>query len=134
MKNMLITVLLAGLFFLGGCSSSTTEEFEVNGHKIASFFKVIGQKDIKDTIVTYKEGTISEAEIIEYMNYLKKEEEFTMLPQETENNHRILQRLTKESEEQKTTVYVDILYLKETVGEVTIHYYTDVGDRIKPSK
>lgn len=115
-----IALLLVALVLLAGCSSSVTEEIEVSTNKIASFYKAVGAKEIVHTELTYGQGEISEDELMNYVDYLKEEEDFEVGEEFQIDSGEASIRLEKRVDDMILTVTV--IYQADWKGEVTIIY------------
>ncbi|MBP1045805.1 lipoprotein [Enterococcus sp. BWM-S5] len=118
-----IALLLVALVLLAGCSSSVTEEIEVSKNKIASFYKAVGAKEIVHTELTYGQGEISEDELLNYVDYLKEEEDFEVGEEFQIDSGEASIRLEKRVDDMILTVTV--IYQADWKGEVTIIYSSD---------
>ncbi|MGC6767699.1 hypothetical protein ACYSNR_12950 [Enterococcus sp. LJL128] len=139
MKKVIQLVILGSIFMLTGCASSTAEEIEVNKDKIPSVYKVLGEKKIvgtnssvKDSVrtteITYQSGSISKEEVLQYISYLRENEDFLVTLDTKVVDDMVMNQLGKESETEGDIVLVDVAYPNNLEGKVVITYRSGKGE------
>lgn len=138
MKKKWLWLVGVVLITLAGCASSTAEEIEINDDKIPSVYKVIGEKkitgtnssikdDVRTTEITYKKGSISEEELVEYMTYLVEEEGFIPTLDTQEQGGKLTNQLGVDSVTDEHIVLVDLTCSTDFKGETVITYRSGPG-------
>ncbi|WP_086348603.1 hypothetical protein [Candidatus Enterococcus clewellii] len=138
MKKKWLWLVGVVLITLAGCASSTAEEIEINDDKIPSVYKVIGEKkitgtnssikdDVRTTEITYKKGSISEEELVEYMTYLVEEEGFIPTLDTQEQGGKLTNQLGVDSATDEHIVLVDLTCSTDFKGETVITYRSGPG-------
>lgn len=142
MKKKWIWLLGIMVVVLAGCASSTAEEIEINDDKIPSVYKVLGEKkitgtnssikdDVRTTELTYKAGSISEEELVEYMTYLIEEEGFIPTIDTKEEDGKLTNQLGAESVTDEHIVLIDLTCSTDFEGSTVITYRSGPGQITK---
>ncbi|MBP1047934.1 hypothetical protein I6N96_16715 [Enterococcus sp. BWM-S5] len=142
MKKKWIWLLGIMLVVVAGCASSTAEEIEINDDKIPSVYKVLGEKkitgtnssikdDVRTTELTYKAGSISEEELVEYMTYLIEEEGFIPTIDTKEEDGKLTNQLGAESVTDEHIVLIDLTCSTDFEGSTVITYRSGPGQITK---
>ncbi|MGL4695789.1 hypothetical protein [Enterococcus larvae] len=142
MKKKWIWLLGIMLVVVAGCASSTAEEIEINDDKIPSVYKVLGEKkitgtnssikdDVRTTELTYKSGSISEEELVEYMTYLIEEEGFIPTIDTKEEDGKLTNQLGAESVTDEHIVLIDLTCSTDFEGSTVITYRSGPGQITK---
>lgn len=131
------TLILLSFLLLTGCASPTATTIDINDDSIPSIYTVIGKKKIiytdsshkdgvRSTELTYKSSELTEAEIVEYTEYLLNEEYFVLTKELEDVSDTISTwQIAKESSRDGNIILITFNY--ESMGDVIINYATGPG-------